>query len=287
VIKRSREADAFLATVGHAAPEAVSACDGWTTHEIAAHVTGIAVEVTRHLEPYLQGDPVPRTRSFEEREAPLQAIGHLALLSRLDAEEERMRRMVGEVLSREPDAIIPWTGRRMGVAKFIPHLRNEHALHRWDIAGDDEISRQLLGSMDLVGHSVGELGRILLAAGRRHDPDPDSGFHVRLRPTCGLSSRTATLRSRGPVMRPTRPRSISTLARVSCSSGDDAQTTAAGSAATSPSLTSPASRFCYPVTEPVPSAGQRRRSCGRACLPKSGHARVRLGAGSLPCKIAG
>jgi hypothetical protein len=41
-----------------------------TTHEVAAHVTGIAVEVIRHLEPYLQGDPVPRTRSFEEREAP-------------------------------------------------------------------------------------------------------------------------------------------------------------------------------------------------------------------------
>jgi hypothetical protein len=181
VIERSREADAFLATIGDAAPEAVSACDGWTTHEIAAHVTGIAVEVIRHLEPYLQGDPVPRTRSIEEREAPLQATGHLALLSRLDAEEERMRRLVGDVLGREPDAVIPWTGRRMGVAKFIPHLRNEHALHRWDIAGDDEVSRQFLGAMDLVGHSVGELGRILLAAGRRHDPDPDSEFHVRLR----------------------------------------------------------------------------------------------------------
>jgi hypothetical protein len=66
----------------------------------------------------------------------------------------------GDVLSREPDAVISWTGRRMGVAKFIPHLRNEHALHRWDIAGDDEISHQLLGTMDLVGHSVDELGRI-------------------------------------------------------------------------------------------------------------------------------
>jgi Mycothiol maleylpyruvate isomerase N-terminal domain len=181
VIERSREADAFLATIGQTAPEAVSACDGWTTHEIAAHVTGIAVEVIRHLEPYLQGDPVPRTRSFEEREAPLQATGHLALLRRLDAEEERMRHLVGDVLSREPDAVIPWTGRRMGVAKFIPHLRNEHVLHRWDMAGDDETSRRLLGDIDLVGHSVGELGRILLAAGRRHDPDPDSEFHVRLR----------------------------------------------------------------------------------------------------------
>jgi hypothetical protein len=86
-----------------------------------------------------------------------------------------------DVLDREPDAVIPWTGRRMAVAKFIPHLRNEHALHRWDIAGDDETSRQLLGDMDLVDHSVGELGRILLVAGRAHDPDPDSEFHVRLR----------------------------------------------------------------------------------------------------------
>jgi hypothetical protein len=144
-------------------------------------VAGIAVEVIRHLEPYLQGDPVPQTRSFEEREAPLRAIGHRALLSRLDVEEERMRRLVGDVLDREPGAVIPWTGRHMGVAKFTPHARNEHALHRWDIAGDDETSCQLLGDMELVGHSVSELGRILLVAGRGRDPDPDSEFHVRLR----------------------------------------------------------------------------------------------------------
>jgi hypothetical protein len=79
VIERSREADAFLTAIDKTAPEAVSACAGWTSHEIAAHVAGIAVEVIRHLEPYLQGDPVPRTRSFEEREAPLQMIKHPAL----------------------------------------------------------------------------------------------------------------------------------------------------------------------------------------------------------------
>ena len=48
----------------------MSACDGWTTHEVAAHVTGIAAEIIRDLEPYLHGDPVPPTRSFEEREPP-------------------------------------------------------------------------------------------------------------------------------------------------------------------------------------------------------------------------
>src|SRR5208283_1687255 len=111
MIERSREADAFLTAIDQTAPEAVSACDGWTTHEIAAHVAGIALEVIRHLEPFLQGDPVPQTRGFEEREAPLQATGHPALLRRLDANEERMRRLVGEVLDREPGAVIPWTGR--------------------------------------------------------------------------------------------------------------------------------------------------------------------------------
>ena len=178
---RSREAAAFLDTINRTPPRQVSACDGWTTHEIAAHVTGIAVEVTRHLDPYLNGDPVPATRSFEEREAPLQEIGHSALLRRLDAEEERMRRFVDAVLDREPGAVIPWTGRHMAVAKFIPHLRNEHALHRWDIAGDDDTSAELLGNIELVDHSVGELGAILLTAGRQHDPDPDSDFRVRLR----------------------------------------------------------------------------------------------------------
>jgi hypothetical protein len=178
--ERSREATAFITTIDQTAPAAVSACDGWTTHEIAAHVTGIAVEVIRHLDPYLQGDPVPGTRSFEEREAPLQAMEHAALLRRLDAEETRMRRLVDDVLGDEPDAVIPWTGRRMAVAKFIPHLRNEHALHRWDIAGDDDTSSQLLGDLDLVDHSVGELGAILLVAGREHDPEPDADFGVRL-----------------------------------------------------------------------------------------------------------
>jgi hypothetical protein len=180
-IARSREADAFLATMHAAAPDAVSACAGWTTHEIAAHVTGIAVEVARHLEPFLQGQPVPRTRRFEEREAPLRALGHADLLERLDSEETRMRRLVAEVLDREPDAAIPWTGRHMAVAKFIPHLRNEHALHRWDVAGEDAIGRQLLGTEDLVDHSVRELGHILLVAGRRHDPDPETDLRVRLR----------------------------------------------------------------------------------------------------------
>jgi hypothetical protein len=180
-ISRSSEAEAFLATIQQADADAVSACHGWTTHEIAAHVTGIAVEVIRHLDPYLQGEPVPKTRGFEEREASLQALDHRTLLDRLDTEEQRMRAVVAAVLDREPEAVIPWTGRHMAVSKFIPHVRNEHALHRWDVAGDDDKSNELLGEPSLVEHSVGELGQILVRAGRSHDPSPDKEFAVRLR----------------------------------------------------------------------------------------------------------
>jgi uncharacterized protein (TIGR03083 family) len=178
MIERSTEAEAFLATIDESDPSAISSCDGWTAHEIAAHVTGIAVEVNRHLDPFLEGAPVPKTRSFEEREAPLRAMAHAALLNRLDAEEQRMRSLVAEVLAMNPESVIPWTGRRMAAAKFIPHLRNEHALHRWDIAGDDELSLALLGQSELTEHSVEVLGQILLVAGHRRDPQPGANFHA-------------------------------------------------------------------------------------------------------------
>jgi hypothetical protein len=124
---------------------------------------------------------VPETRSFEEREAPLRALAHADLLARLDRDEQRMRAVIADVLAREPDAVVPWTGRQMAVAKFTPHMRNEHALHRWDVAGDDSTSLALLAEPDLAEHSVGVLGAILLVAGREQDPDPDSDFRVRLR----------------------------------------------------------------------------------------------------------
>ena len=100
---------------------------------------------TRSCRVILSGDQELRGASGSVAE-----IEHSALLKRLDAEETRMRLLVDDVLDEQPDAVIPWTGRHMAVAKFIPHLRNEHALHRWDIAGDDEVSGELLGRMDLV-----------------------------------------------------------------------------------------------------------------------------------------
>ncbi|MDT7747281.1 MAG: hypothetical protein QOD96_943 [Pseudonocardiales bacterium] len=179
--ERSREAEAFLDSRQHTGPEVVSACEGWTAHEVTAHLAAAAAEVTRHLLPYLAGEPVPRTRTFEEREPAYRELGDAELLARLEAEERRMRTVIGQVLAREPDAVVPWTGRRMVVAKFLPHLRNEFAIHRWDLVGDDDISDQLLGQPELTEHAVGVLGQILVRRGRERDPSPECDLHVRLR----------------------------------------------------------------------------------------------------------
>jgi hypothetical protein len=184
-IERSPEAEAFLDARQHTAPEVVSACEGWTAHEVTAHLAAMAAEITLHLEPYLQGDPVPATRTFEEREPPYRAMSDAALFRRLQDEEHKMRSVLSQVLAREPDAVIPWTGRQMVVAKFLPHVRNEFAIHRWDFAGDDEAGTELLSQRELTEHAVSVLGRILLLRGAAHDPSPDQDFHVRLRAGSG------------------------------------------------------------------------------------------------------
>jgi hypothetical protein len=179
--ERSAEVDAFLDTRQHIGAQTVSACVGWTAHEVTAHLVGVVVEVSAHLKPYLAGEPIPETRSFEEREAPWQAMPDDELYGLLVVEEEKMGSVLDEVLERHPQAVIRWTGRQMEVAKFRPHLRSEFAIHRWDIVGDDQTGIELLGQPDLTEHAVGVLGEILTRRGRAHDPAPDQDLHVRLR----------------------------------------------------------------------------------------------------------
>ncbi len=180
-IERSQEAEAFLDARQYTAPDVVSACDGWTAHDVTAHLAATAAEITRHLQPYLRSEKIPQTRSFDEREPSYRALDNATLLARLETEDETMRATIGQVLAEAPDAVITWTGRQMAVAKFLPHMRNEFAIHRWDFVGDDDTSNRLLAQPELTAHAVGVLGEILLRRGRKHDPSPEQDFHVRLR----------------------------------------------------------------------------------------------------------
>lgn len=155
---RSAEAEAFLTAAHDLPPTALTSCNGWDVHFVAAHVAASYDEAARHVEAYGEGDPLTRTRTFEEREPPYREMRSSDLLAHMEQAEQRMRRAVLAVLTEEPDAELWWTNRMMRVDAFLYHLRNECAIHRWDMVGDDETSRQLLSQPDLFTHSVRSVG---------------------------------------------------------------------------------------------------------------------------------
>ncbi|MDL5157639.1 maleylpyruvate isomerase N-terminal domain-containing protein [Actinomycetospora termitidis] len=159
------ETDAFLHACRAVGPDAVSACPGWTTREVAAHQAATCAEVVRHLEPYLAGEEVPVTRSFAEREAPYLRLDLDGLLDAVVEQEAAMQEAIRTTLAVEPDAVVPWTGRQMVVSTFRTHLRSEFALHRWDLTGDEEF----LDAPELTDHALSVLGALLPRAGAAAD----------------------------------------------------------------------------------------------------------------------
>jgi hypothetical protein len=111
-------------------------------------------------------------------------MGPAVLKAALATSLDRVTGAIEAVLQRDPQAIVPWTGRRMAVASFVTHLRSELALHRWDLVGDDGDGFRLLGQPELTEHAVASLGRVLVSRSPRpssnnrrialHSPDtPD------------------------------------------------------------------------------------------------------------------
>ena len=163
----ANEADAFLEALEVTPPDALTECAQWRAHEVAAHLGAGALEIALNLEAYVEGRPVPATRGFEEREAPFRAMADVELRSQLPRSIERVAAALEAVLTVEPDAVVPWSGRQMVVATFVTHLRSEFALHRFDLVGDDETGITLLAQPELTDHAVSVLGRALVARGAR------------------------------------------------------------------------------------------------------------------------
>ena len=163
------EADAFFEALDVTSPDSLSACTGWTAHDVTAHLAAAAVEVSLNLEACGEGRPVPPTRGFEERETPYRAMGHKELRTQLPISIERAAVALDAVLNSQPEAVVPWTGREMVVATFITHMRSEFALHRWDLVGDDDVSTVLLAQPELTDHAVTVLGRALVTRGAASD----------------------------------------------------------------------------------------------------------------------
>jgi len=202
MLTRSPETAALLDALSDVGPRALTWCPGWSAHHIAAHSAGNHEEARRHVEAYAAGRPVESTRSSEEREAPLLRLRFDALLARIETEEAGLLSAVEAVLAADETARLRWTGRTVAVKGFPTHMRSESAVHRWDVAGDDETSRHLLSQPDLLSHAVGFIGKPLLVKGLAGAKAPFSG---RVRSPGADDLLVSVERGREPRLEVTRP----------------------------------------------------------------------------------
>jgi hypothetical protein len=162
----SKELTALLTSLDDVGPTALSSCPGWNAHHLAAHIAGNYEEVRNHVEAFNAGQPLARTRTWEEREEPFRRLGYSALVRRIEFEAASASAITDLVLEQRPDAQLTWTNRTVAVSGFPTHMRSEDALHRWDLMGDDDVSHALLGQQDLLVHAVSFIGQPLLSRGR-------------------------------------------------------------------------------------------------------------------------
>jgi Mycothiol maleylpyruvate isomerase N-terminal domain len=147
------EGKAMIGALQQLPGDAPTACVGWTAHHVAAHLAAGSKEVADLIEAKLEGHPNRPTRGFEEREAPFRAMPHDEVIGRLVAESKR-KLSAYDALASTPDDTIAFTGTTLDIERLATHSRSEAAIHRWDMTGSDDTSRELLSQPELTAHSV-------------------------------------------------------------------------------------------------------------------------------------
>lgn len=184
------EGKALVATLDQVAPSAPTACAGWTAHDIVAHLAAGSKEIADLIEEKLTGGPSRATKAFEEREPPFRAMPDDELRRSWAYHSRRKVEAVEALAAAGENAAFDFTGTSLTPGQLVTHSRSEAAIHRWDIAGDDAISTELLAQPDLTTHAVnvlnampilfessparmGRVGRVPLHIVLRAPGDPD------------------------------------------------------------------------------------------------------------------
>ena len=149
---RDQEAIAF-AEAAHAAPEnLMTACRGWTAHDLVAHTIAGGAEIARLIQLHLDGEPSGPTISFEDREPAFRALPYRDLLELITV--DGIFDLLQAMVDADTDALLDFTGWAMDVDTLALHVRSELAIHRWDLTGSDPTSVELLSQPDLTAHAV-------------------------------------------------------------------------------------------------------------------------------------
>jgi hypothetical protein len=148
------EVTALFTAVLERPSDAPTACVGWTAHELLAHLAAGAHEEAELIDTHLAGNPSRATRPLDERELPYRELPDDELRGRLVELGERLTGSIDRLRASGEDEGVAFTGRTMRAADFAMHSRSECALHRWDLVGSDEVSRELLSQPKLTAHAL-------------------------------------------------------------------------------------------------------------------------------------
>ncbi|HYZ66347.1 MAG TPA: maleylpyruvate isomerase N-terminal domain-containing protein [Mycobacterium sp.] len=149
-----RESLELMKTLADADQAAPTACSQWTVHDLVAHLAAGAKENAELIEDALAGRPARATRTFAEREPEFAAMPDQQLRQQLVEHSQRKVAALQRLSAHGADASYQFTGRPFTAALAETHARSEAAIHRWDIVGDDEISKELLAAPELTTHAV-------------------------------------------------------------------------------------------------------------------------------------
>ncbi len=148
------EADELFSTLLSKPPTAPTACAGWTAHDLVAHLAAGAQEMAVLTEEAVAGKPPRETRPLHDREAPFVALDDGALRERLVVEALRLNAAIEALGAVAGGGTVYFSGRNLGPSDLVMHGRSEAAIHRWDLAGDDTISAELLRQPELTIHAL-------------------------------------------------------------------------------------------------------------------------------------
>lgn len=157
------EASAFFDALDAVSPGAATPCAGWTVHELTAHLASGADGLAAQAEARLGGEPIPVLEPWPVRESRFAELAPASLRRVLLAAEERMAAAFAELTSAGLTDPVPELGFGFPLAELVLHMRQEFAVHRFDLGADDEAGARLLGQPELTEHSVRMLSEPLLA----------------------------------------------------------------------------------------------------------------------------
>jgi uncharacterized protein (TIGR03083 family) len=151
----SAELEAFLRALAVTPPDAPTACEGWSAHELVAHLAAGSKEMARLVNRRLALGPeadIGPTVPFDEREAPCRALSDRVLRRMFVREGLALTDAITRLRRVGPGVTVAFTGWEMTAEEMIRHGRSELVVHRWDLVGFDEVSRRLLDDAELLAH---------------------------------------------------------------------------------------------------------------------------------------